>query len=412
MLTATAATTLQADEVIKELVTGPEGRRNPYPLYRELREMAPIHRSELDGIWYLSGYRACRDLLLDKRVGKAPGGRMLRFGINPELLERFRAQQFINMLTVNPPDHGRLRKPARGPFLPGRMEGRLTDRVVEIVRERVDAVAEMGEADLMAEVAMKLPVTVIGELVGVPPEDRDEFPELVNEFFRAGQLTATKEELDRGDQARWRFREYFGTLIEKNRHDPGPDLIGTLVADGTLDDEELQGTITLIFIAGFITTANLVGNGMLAMFRHPTELDRMWTTPGIVPNAVEEFLRYDSSVQLIERFALEDLEVEGQRIEAGTGIVCLLGAANHDPEHFESPDTLRLDRENASTHIGFAWGIHHCLGAPLARLEAVTCFEGLRERFAKVELLEPDPPRQAGFGIRSLSRLPMRFVAR
>ncbi|MGH8974177.1 MAG: cytochrome P450 [Acidimicrobiia bacterium] len=410
MLTATATTTAQADELIHELVLGKDGKRDPYPYYRRLRELAPVHRSELDRNYYLSGYWATRDLLLHRAVGRSENGRMLRYGINPEQLKRFREQGFVNMLTVNPPDHGRLRKPARGPFLPGRMEGRLAERVIEIVDERLDVVAEMGEADLMKEVAFQLPVTVIGEMVGVPPEDRDEFPELVNEFFRAGQMNATKEDLDRGDRARLRFREYFAGLIERNRRDSGPDLVGALVADGTLNDEELQGTITLIFVAGFITTANLVGNGMLAMFRQPEQLELLWRDPEVVPNAVEEMLRYDSSVQLVERFALEDIEVGDHLIEKGSGILCLLGAANHDPDHFADADRLHLDRANANTHIGFAWGIHHCLGAPLARLEAVTLFARMRERFTRVEPLELDPPRNPSLGIRALKSLPMRFV--
>ncbi len=403
----------EADEVLRELLTGPGGRSDPYPLYDALRGIAPVHRSELDGVWYLSSYRACRSVLLDRRAGKNPLGFSVRFGVNEELIQRFRSRQRPSMIIANPPEHGRLRKAARGPFLPGRMETRLQQRIEEIVDERLDVVAAKGEADMMADVAFKLPVTVIGELVGVPPEDRDEFPPLVDEFFEAGQVGATDEQMDRADRAGERFREYFAGLVDAERAHahPNQDLVGSLVADGNLNDDELQGTIILIFIAGFITTANLIGNGLYNLLRHPAQMDRLWADPELVPNAVEEMLRFDTPVQLVERTALEDIEVDGAVIPAGDTIVTLLGSANHDPAQFHAADRFDLARPDAAAHVSFAWGIHHCLGAPLARLEAQLVFRRLRERFARLELLDPEPPRRPGLFIRSLSELPIRFVA-
>jgi cytochrome P450 len=402
----------EADEVLRELLAGPGGRSDPYPLYDALRRLAPVHRSELDGVWYLSGYRACRSVLLDRRAGKNPLGFSVRFGVNEELIRRVRSRQRPSMINSNPPEHGRLRKAARGPFLPGRMETRLQQRIEAIVDERLDVVAAKGEADMMADVAFKLPVTVIGELVGVPVEDRDEFPPLVDEFFAAGQVGATPEQMDRADRAGERFREYFSGLVEAQRGaHPNPDLVGSLVADGNLNEEELQGTITLIFIAGFITTANLIGNGLYNLLRHPGEMARLWADPDLVPNAVEEMLRFDTPVQLVERTALEDLEVDGHVIPEGDTIVTLLGSANRDPEQFDAPARFDLARPDAAAHVSFAWGIHHCLGAPLARLEAQLVFRRLRERFARLELLDQEPPRRPGLFIRSLSELPIRFVA-
>ncbi|MGH2577005.1 MAG: cytochrome P450, partial [Actinomycetota bacterium] len=328
-----------------------------------------------------------------------------------ELIRRVRERQRPSMITANPPDHSRLRKAARGPFLPGRMEERLQARIEEIVDERLDVVAAKGDADMMADVAFKLPVTVIGELVGVPPEDRDEFPPLVDEFFEAGQMGATKEQMDRADRAGERFREYFAGLVDAQRAHPNQDLVGSLVTDGNLSDEELQGTITLIFIAGFITTANLIGNGLFALFRNPDQMARLWAVPDLVPNAVEEMLRYDSPVQLVERTALEDIEVGGHVIPAGDTIVPLLGAANRDPEQFAAPDRFDITRSDAAAHVSFAWGIHHCLGAPLARLEGQLVFSRLRKRFARLELLQPELAHRPSFGIRSLYELPIRFVA-
>lgn len=408
MLTASLAQ--EADDVLRELLVGPAGRSDPYPLYEHLRDLAPVHRSELDGVWYVSGYRTCRDVLLDRRAGKTGFGRTIRFGVNEELLRRVRQRQRPSMLTANPPEHTRLRKAARGPFLPGRMEERLQRRIEEIVDERLDVVAAKGEADMMADVAFKLPVTVIGELVGVPPEDRDEFPPLVDEFFAAGQVGATPDEMDRADRAGERFREYFTGLVDVQRDHPNQDLVGSLVADGNLNDEELQGTITLIFIAGFITTANLIGNGLLALLRNPGEMARLWADPGLVPGAVEEMLRFDSPVQLIERTALDDFDIDGHRVKTGETIVALLGAANRDPDQFPDPDRFDVTRANAAGHISFAWGIHHCLGAPLARLEGQIVFARLRERFARLELLEPNLAHRPSVGIRSLTALPLRFV--
>ncbi|MGH8973720.1 MAG: cytochrome P450 [Acidimicrobiia bacterium] len=401
----------EADDVLRELLAGAAGRSDPYPLYAALRGLAPVHRSDLDGVWYVSGYRACRSVLLDRRAGKNGVGFSARYGVNQELIRRVRERQRPSMITANPPDHSRLRKAARGPFLPGRMEERLQARIEEIVDERLDVVAAKGDADMMADVAFKLPVTVIGELVGVPPEDRDEFPPLVDEFFEAGQMGATKEQMDRADRAGERFREYFAGLVDAQRAHPNQDLVGSLVTDGNLSDEELQGTITLIFIAGFITTANLIGNGLFALFRNPDQMARLWAVPDLVPNAVEEMLRYDSPVQLVERTALEDIEVGGHVIPAGDTIVPLLGAANRDPEQFAAPDRFDITRSDAAAHVSFAWGIHHCLGAPLARLEGQLVFSRLRKRFARLELLQPELAHRPSFGIRSLYELPIRFVA-
>jgi cytochrome P450 len=373
-------------------------------------------------MWYVSRYETCREVLLDSRAGKAPlrdPGRPLRFGTNEEQVRRFAQRQRPSMLTSNPPRHSRLRAPARGPFMPRAMD-RLRGRIEQIVDERLDVVAAKGEADVMADVALELPVTVIGELVGVPVADRREFPPLVHEFFAASQAGATREEMDRADRAGTRFRQYFDGLVAHRRSHPGDDLIGHLVraAEGAddgngafrLSDEEVQGTITLIFIAGFITTANLIGNGLLALFRHPEEMARLWADAELVPMAVEEMLRFDSPVQLIERHALADLEVGGHLVQAGESVNLLLGAANRDPDRFADPDDLDVARPDGNGHVSFAWGIHHCLGAPLARLEGQAVFARLRERFSRLELLDPEPPWRRSQFLRSLASLPVRFV--
>lgn len=409
MLTASRQAT---DEVLAELLAGKQGRSDPYPLLDALQRSAPLFQSELDGSWYCTGYRLCRDVLLDRRMGKPAINPVIRYGMNPELIKRIRERQLPSMIVTNPPEHTRLRKAARGPFKAGRMEERLTERIKEIIDERLDIVAAKGDADMMKDVAFKMPVTVIGELVGVPEEDRDEFPDLIDDFFNANIVGAGKEEMDRADRAVDRFRDYFSGLIDEQRAHPGPDLVGALAASGDLDRDELEGTVVLVFIAGFITTANLIGNGLLALCQNPDQKARLWAEPELVPNAVEEFLRYDTPVQLIERTALEDVEFDGHKIPAGDTIVTLLGGANRDPEYFTDPDRLDIGRPNAQNHISFAWGVHHCLGAPLARLEGVLMFQRLVERFSSIELLDSEPPHRPSFGIRSLEALPLRFVSR
>lgn len=399
--------------MIRELAVG-RGRQDPFSWYHALRALAPVHRSDLDGVWYVSSYAACRDLLLDRRTGKSESGtgRLTRFGVDPAFTQRFTDRRFRNMITTNPPEHTRLRNAARGPFMPGRMEGRLKARVEAAVAALLAPLGAKGEADLVADVALPLPLVIIGELLGVPRDDLGALPPLINEFFAAHRAGATTEGLERADCARERLRSYFEGLVERERRAPSADLIGALVAEGGLDDEELYGTIELIFLAGYVTTTSLIGNGMLALFRHPAELAHVWATPELVGNAVDEMLRYDGPTQLVERTALEPIELDGHRIARGDGIVCLLGAANRDPAQFDHPDRYVATRPNAASHLGFSWGLHHCLGAPLAKLEVVTLFAQMRERFRLVELLDPAPPAQAAFGVRGVRALAMRFVER
>lgn len=409
------ATVADADQILRQLLGASTAPPDPYPLYHGLRDLAPVHRSDLDGVWYVTGHEAARGLLLDPRIGKSPGGRIRRFGVSEEQAARFARRRRPSMITANPPDHTRLRFPARGPFLPRHLE-RLAPRIEEIIADRLDMIAARGDADVMADLALELPVTVIGELVGVPPADRRQFPELVFRFFAAGRPEATAEQVDAAEAAGDAMRTYFGTLIAERRARPRDDLLGHLVAvrDGVeaLSEDELMGTITLIFVAGFITTSTLIGNGLLALARHPGEMDRLWTHPHLVPGAVEEMLRYDAPVQLVDRTVLADTEVDGRALPAGDGVVVLLGAANRDPQLFADPDRFDVARPNANQHLSFAWGLHHCLGAGLARLEATLVFAALIRRFARVEVLDLDPPRRPGVAFRTLVRLPVRVTPR
>jgi cytochrome P450 len=416
------AMTITADDVLADLLRGAEGRADPYPLYRALHEVAPFHRHDADGMWYAVRYETCRNLLRDPRLGHDDEKLFRRPGMTEAQLERMRQRmekrrrRGFSMLTENPPDHTRLRRLVSRAFTTPRVEG-LRDRVAGLVDERLDELAEAGEVDVMQTLAFPLPVTVIGELVGVPDSERERFRPLITEGMLADRPDATEEEIAKAEANFEELERFFTDLIAARRAKPEDDLLSALIAvrdeeDGRLDDDELRSTVFLLFFAGFVTTTNVIGNGLLALFQHPEEMARLWADGSLVETAVEEILRFDGPVPFVLRDVLEPLEVEeeGLALDKGDHVVMMLAAANRDPERFPDPDRLDVGRRD-SQPLSFGWGIHHCLGAPLARLEAQMVFAGLRERFAGLELLDPDPPRVVSF-LRGLRSLQVRVLPR
>ena len=316
------------------------------------------------------------------------------------------------MITVDDPDHTRLRGAARGAFIPPKIEG-LRPRVAALVDARLDVLAERGEADIIRDLAFPLPVTVIGELIGVPPGDRDQFRPMVADLLGADRPDPPSDAVARAERASDTIQAYFADLIRERRGSAGDDLLSSLVAAtdaGTLGMDELFGTLNLLFLAGFVTTTNLVGNGLLALCSHPGEMARLWSDPSLVPPAVEEMLRFDTPVQIVHRLVTKEVELEGQQLGEGDTVFALLGAANRDPARFPDPDRVDVGRED-NAHLAFAWGAHFCLGARLARLEGQLVFAGLRERFASVSLID-EPVRRPGLALRQLDSLRVRVVPR
>jgi cytochrome P450 len=316
------------------------------------------------------------------------------------------------MLTANPPEHTRLRGSAKGAFIPPAMET-LRPRVAAIVAERLDRLADLGEADLMVELAFPMPVTVVGEMVGVPEEDRAWFRPLMRTLVSSDSFKRSPEELEKVKQAGDELDAYFVDLIARRRKEPTDDLLSYFIAqtdDGLLDEDELFSTVTLLFFAGFLTTTNLIGNGLVALFDHPAEQARLWEHPGLAASAVEEIVRFDSPVQFVHRNVLEDMEVDGQHLAAGDIVLCLLAAANRDPARFADPDRFDVGRPD-NLHLAFAWGLHFCLGARLARMEGQLVLAGLVRRFARVEPAGV-PVRNPGLAIRGVDSLPVRFTPR
>ncbi|HET9771041.1 MAG TPA: cytochrome P450 [Acidimicrobiia bacterium] len=407
-----------ADEILHVLLGTEEGRQDPYLLYRALRDIAPLFRSELDGHWYASRYDDCKAILVDPRAGRG-AGMVARYGQNPALAERFSRRMKLTMLMQNPPEHTRLRGVVNRAFTARRVAG-LEGRIHALLDPMLDDLADAGEADFMAALAFRLPVAVIGELVGVPEEEREQFRELVRITNRASEVGATTADLEAADRAMEYQDGYFADLVARKRKEPDDRLLSALIeirdSGGPLSEEEMVATGRLLFGAGFVTTTNLIGNGLVTFFRHPAEMARFWADPhGLAPTAVDEILRYESVVQTNGRSVFEPIELTGPSgertvIGAGEVVIPLVGGANRDPERFPEPERFDVARRGEMP-LSFGWGIHHCLGAPLARLEAQIVFTRLAERFRRVEPAGPIPRFSTTF-LRGVPTLPVRVSAR
>jgi cytochrome P450 len=417
--TVTITTTRSpADEILHVLLATEEGRQDPYLLYRALRDIAPLFRSELDGHWYASRYDDCKAILVDPRAGRG-SGMVTRYGQNPALAERFSRRMKMTMLMHNPPEHTRLRGVVSRAFTPRRVAG-LEERIVALLDPMLDRMAEAGEVDFMAALAFLLPVSVIGELVGVPVEEREQFRDLVRITNRASEVGATTADLEAADRAMEYQDAYFADLVARKRKEPDDALLSALIeirdSGGPLSEAEMVATGRLLFGAGFVTTTNLIGNGMVTFFRHPGEMARFWADPHrLAVTAVDEILRYESVVQTNGRWVFQPMELGSpeigtEKIDGGEVVIPLVGGANRDPERFPDPERFDVARKGEMP-LSFGWGIHHCLGAPLARLEAQTVFTRLAERFARIEPAGPIP-RFATTFLRGVPSLPVRVTPR
>jgi cytochrome P450 len=319
------------------------------------------------------------------------------------------------MLTQDPPDHTRLRGLVVKAFTARRVED-MRPRIQAIVDESIDRVQARGHMDLISEFAFRLPVIVICEMLGIPREDRQLFFRRERNGGRLlDPVPLTRAELDEANESHAASVAFFQQLFELRRREPTDDLITQLVQaeenGSQLSDEELTGNIILLFGAGHETTVNLIGNGLLALHRNPEQLALLKARPELMPGAVEEFLRYDSSVQLTSRVALEDIaDLGGRPIPQGESVLCLLGSANRDPAAYpDRPDALDITRPNVRPQ-SFGGGIHFCLGAQLARLEAEVALETLLRRLPGLQLDDPvNPEWRPTFVLRGLKKLPARW---
>jgi hypothetical protein len=389
----------------------PEFIRDPYPHYERLRRTDPVHITA-HGMYLASRHAEASLVLRDKRFGKDFVQRSVR-RYGPKIMEEpvFRSMSHW-MLQQDPPDHTRLRGLVVKAFTARRVED-MRPRIQQVVDQTLDRVAGRGAMDLIEDFAFRLPVTIICDMLGIPEEHREAFYSGSRDGGRIlDPVPLTPTEIAQGNAANLMAQMYFQQLFELRRKNPGDDLTTQLVQaeenGSKLSNEELTANIILLFGAGHETTVNLIGNGLLALHRNPDQLALLKARPELISNAVEEFLRYDSSVQLTGRVALEDIEdLGGKKIPKGDPVLCLLGSANRDPAVYpDRPDRLDITRQNVRP-LSFGGGIHFCLGAQLARIEAEVAITTLLRSLPDLQLDDADNPEwRPTFVLRGLKRLP------
>lgn len=390
---------------------------DPFPLYADLRQRAPIHRNDL-GFWVLARHADCLAVLRDRRASSdslnVADERMPEGLRTPVQADDPMAAAMLEMrpfLFRDPPDHTRLRGLVSKAFTPRVVES-LRTRTQQVVDELIDAALEADQVDLVEEFAYPLPVRVICDLLGVPLEDQDRFKVWSNALARGldPDFLLAPEVIEARSEGVLQFAQYFFELLADRRSNPGDDLLTGLVQaeDGgaVLSEAEMLSTCILLLVAGHETTVNLIAGGALALLRRPDQFERFRTDPEVNRSAIEEMLRYVSPVQLTGRSFTEDCEFGGVEFEAGDFAMLLIASANHDPDQFGDPERFDVTRA-PNNHLGFGFGIHHCLGAPLARMEAQVALTSLVQRAPALALTVDDVTYKSNVVLRGMESLPV-----
>ncbi|MFF7095365.1 cytochrome P450 [Streptomyces rubradiris] len=383
---------------------------DPYPAYAELRARGRAIRYEPSDQWLVPHHADVSALLRDRRLGRTYLHRFTHeeFGRTPPPPEHepFHTLNDHGMLDLEPPDHTRIRRLVAKAFTPRTVE-RLGPYVRGLADELVAALVDNGGGDLLTDVAEPLPVAVIAELLGIPAADRPLLRPWSADICGMYELNPSEETAARAVRASTEFSGYLRELIAARRAEPGEDLVSALIAahdeGDRLTEQELVSTAVLLLNAGHEATVNATVNGWYALFRHPGQLAALRADPSLVPSATEELLRYDTPLQLFERWVLDDIEIGGTTIPRGAEVALLFGSANHDPAVFADPGRLDLARAE-NPHISFGAGIHYCVGAPLARIELAASLTALLER-APTLALAAEPERRPNFVMRGLRGL-------
>ena len=404
----------------RELVSpSPEVRANPYAFYAQLRKMGPVlpHSRPLFGQGYLlTRYEDVLNALKDPRLVNERGNAVegaknsLDRWWMPRILRLFQN----NMALQDEPDHRRLRNLVHKVFTPRMIED-LTGRMEQLVDEMLDQAAKKPVVDLIEELALPLPLTVISEMLGVPEKDRMFFKRVMGRVLvelGGGSLFRVVASYP----AAIRMERFFRELIQLRREQPGNDLTSALVqaeeAGDQLSEDELISMIFLLLFAGHETTVNLIGNGTLALLEHPDQLQKLRENPELIDSAIEELLRYANPVgQVAPRYAREDMEIQGHKISKGSMVSLLIASANRDEAAFPNADKLDIAR-SPNRHVAFGFGIHYCLGAPLARLEGRIALSKLVQRFPEMRLALPWDKLnwRNNLGLRGLKALPLHLA--
>lgn len=384
---------------------------DPYPGYAELRERGRVHWFEPTNQWLVPHHADVSALLRDRRLGRTYQHRFTHeeFGRTapPPEQEPFHTLNDHGMLDLEPPDHTRIRRLVSKAFTPRTVE-RLKPYVEGLAGDLVAALVDAGGGDLLTDVAEPLPVAVIAEMLGIPESDRAPLRPWSADICGMYELNPSGESAKKAVRASVEFSEYLRELIAERRAKPGDDLISGLIAahdedDDRLTEQEMISTCVLLLNAGHEATVNSTVNGWWALFRNPDQLAALRADHSLVPTAVEELMRYDTPLQLFERWVLDDIEIDGTVIPRGAEIAMLFGSANHDPAVFADPARLDLTRAD-NPHISFSAGIHYCIGAPLARIELAASMTALLEQAPTLRLAE-EPKRKPNFVIRGLEGL-------
>ncbi|MER7351068.1 cytochrome P450 [Streptomyces aurantiacus] len=384
---------------------------NPYPQYAMLRETAPVYPHPM-GFWVVTRYA---DLLALLRSGASVELRNVDSGGMENLRQKDENRKTplidgYSMIDRDAPDHTRLRRLVQKAFTPKSIQA-LAPRIGELVDGMLDRIADAGRADLVPELASPLPFAVIAEMLGAPPTDHERIRELSGTMVRSLEPVADPAVMQAIEAADAEMAEITAEMIEWKRRNPADDLMTALIEaeeDGDkLSDDELVAQIELLYIAGHETTVNLLANGTLALLRHPDQLAALRADPALMPNAIDELLRYDSPLQSSRRITLEPTVLSGVEIPAGAFVIGGLASANRDEAHWgPDADTLRLDREGARGHLAFGSGSHHCLGAALARLEASITLERMLARFPELAL-DGEVTWNGRINVRGVASLPV-----
>ncbi len=406
------------DQALAPDLSSPQFKADPYPFYARLRAEAPVYRTMLPHkqvAWLVTRYEDVLGILKDERfvkdrlsaVSSEENGKM------PWVPGVFKPLA-SNMLDADEPDHTRLRALVRKAFTPRLIE-QLRERIHMLCDDLLDAAQRKGGIELISDYALPVPATVIADLLGVPPEDRRKFHRWSSKIVSLSPGAETSLEGLRAIPSAWAFIRYLRKQFEQRRFDPKDDLITALVqaeeAGDKLSEDELLAMGFLLLVAGHETTVNLIASGTLALLEHPEQMKMLMHNPSLIKPAVEELLRYTSPVQIAtERFAGEDVAIAETMISRGELVLAAIGSANRDERQFENPDTLDITRE-PNRHLAFGKGVHHCLGAPLARMEGQIAIDTLLRRLPKLHLaVAPESLRwRQGLFLRGLEKLPLTF---
>ena len=366
---------------------------SPYEHYREMRDIHPVQEHPM-GVWFVSRYADVDSLLRDPRLSASEDN----IGAGPmrEQYEQFMVDapiKLVSMIDSDPPDHTRLRSLVGKVFSP-RSIAALEPMVTELVDESLDRIADAGSVNLIDALAFPLPFAVISTMLGMPDTDTTRLLELTEMFVRAAEPVDDPEVMKAILQAQAGLCDIVREAIAWKRNNPADDLLTSLIqaeqGGDFLSNDELMAQVVLLYVAGHHSTVNLIGNGVAALLHHPDQLALLRSNPDLIGNAVEEILRYDSPTHQTRRITLAPYQIGGMEIPAGAMIIALLGAANRDERMFgPDADALRLNRERAGKHVTFSVGMHHCLGAALARLEGRVAISRLVTRFPNLRLSGP-----------------------